>query len=216
MRALLSRLSALTAKFLAFITLCVAIAAIAWLTYEWIVAWRPYWENIGTFCLAYVASWLLAHGSGRRDGMTVTYRLISTRNLVVAGFILAVLAWRIYALASHWQPYKENLAAFCVGSLVGLTAALHGRWEAGWRINPWMGKILRPIGYVAGYRFAFVCLALSTIMLMGALVGIFQSFIFNWKLIALCVAAIIGLVIIGVVAFAIFVSLIDPKMPRAR
>jgi len=115
---------------------------------------------------------------------------MEARGLIAAALILVAFGWRIYDLAIAWRPYEGNIATFCPGFLAGWLIALHARWEKGWRMNPRLKTILRPIGYSVGYTCAFIIIALQSVMIIGGVVWIYGGIVSYWKPIAWCIGGI--------------------------
>jgi hypothetical protein len=165
-------------------------AGIAWGIYEWILAWRPYWAAIATFCLAIVAGSFIADpGRGGKE-LKKNRRIIRARSLVIAGLIFIVFVWRIYELIGAGRPYWGTIVMFCVAFAAGLLISLHARWEKGWRMDPRLKKILRPVGYSVGYTCAFIIIALQSAMIVGAVISVFEGVVSHWKTIAWCIGGV--------------------------
>lgn len=162
----------------------------AWGIYELIFAWKPNWELIATFCSGYMAGWLIAGRPQRTDGMSRIQRAMEARGLIAAALILVAFGWRIYDLVIAWRPYAGNIATFCPGFVAGWLIALHARWEKGWRMNPRLTKVLRPIACGFSYVGKFIYFLVGCAFLLAFVVWIYGGFVSYWKAIAWCIGGI--------------------------
>jgi hypothetical protein len=169
----------------------------AWAIYELILAWRPYWEAIATFCFGNIAAWLIANHPQRSDEMTIVQRTKQARGLVAASLIIVAFVWRNYELAIAWRPYGGNIATFSAGFVAGLLIALHARWEKGWRMDPRLINVLRPIGYGLGYVGGFIGYAIGYLIIVGVVVWIYGGIVSYWKPVAWCIGGFALWFIVG-------------------
>jgi hypothetical protein len=100
------------------------LAAFAWRIHELAIAWQPYGGDIATFCLGFVASWLIALHAQWEKGWRMSPRPLKILRPIAVGIaytgaftygtimIFFFLYWFYESVVSYWKPI-----AWCIGAL---------------------------------------------------------------------------------------------------
>ena len=122
------------------------LTALAWRIYELIVAWRSYWETILTFCIAFVAGWLMGNYSLGNKRMKMSPELKKVLIPIGLGIayagtfvVLAIqcimifggVGWGYEVIVSHWKIIAWCIGGFMVWLIIGWSVTRKDRMRTG-------------------------------------------------------------------------------------